>query len=84
MTQKGSEMNNDLSSMNVKILAKNNPARPGSRAFKAFTTLSKCRTAGEYNEGWARAFRVEPRHVVHFGLWGNPIGVSPQHVVKRW
>jgi hypothetical protein len=42
------------------------------------------RAASEHNEGWARAFRVEPRHVVHFGLWGNPIGVSPQQLVNRW
>jgi len=42
------------------------------------------RTAHQHNEGWARAFRVEPRHIVHFGLWGNPIGVSPSQVVNRW
>ncbi len=42
------------------------------------------RTAHQHNEEWARAFQVEPRHVVHFGLWGNPTGVSPALVVNRW
>jgi len=42
------------------------------------------RVAHENNPQWARAFRVEPRHVVHFGLWGNPVGVAPERIVEGW
>lgn len=42
------------------------------------------RAAASANPGWARHLRVEPRHVDHFRLWGNPIGVSPQRVVDGW
>ena len=42
------------------------------------------RSAAAANPQWAHALRVEPRHVVHFRVWGNPIGIMPDQIVRDY